>query len=142
MQYLITFCSRLEAASDVISGKFAGLTVPYKSAKFRSSCLKCSREIPSEAIGGDIFEHFRYNFRSAVDNNVISGVAADNVGMDVPVQFGDSRSNGLRYSRSRFRVKRTSMTKPIHFIVRNALEVFRLKNIDPTSIERYCSGYC
>ena len=30
------------------------------------------------------------------DNDVISGVAVENVGMDVPIKFGDSRSNGFR----------------------------------------------
>ena len=31
-----------------------------------------------------------------VDNDVISGVAVDNVGVDVCGKFGDSRSNGFR----------------------------------------------
>ena len=31
-----------------------------------------------------------------MDNDVISGVAVDNVGMDVPIKFGDSRSNGFQ----------------------------------------------
>ena len=39
---------------------------------------------------------FRYNFRSEVDNDVLSGVAVDNVGMDVRLKLGDSRSNGFR----------------------------------------------
>ena len=39
---------------------------------------------------------FRYNFRPAADNDVISGAAVDNVGMDVPVKVGDSRSNDFR----------------------------------------------
>ena len=33
--------------------------------------------------------------RPEVDNDVISGVAVDNVGMDVPIKFCDSRSNGF-----------------------------------------------
>ena len=40
-------------------------------------------------------QFFRYNFRPEVDDNVLSGVAVDNVGMDVPVKCGDSRSNGF-----------------------------------------------
>ena len=36
------------------------------------------------------------NFRLEVDSDVISGVAVDNVGVDVPVKFGDSRSNAFR----------------------------------------------
>ena len=34
--------------------------------------------------------------RPEIDNDVISGVAVDNVGVDVPIKFGDSRSNRLR----------------------------------------------
>ena len=33
---------------------------------------------------------FRYNFRPEIDNDIISGVAVDNVGVDVRVKFGDS----------------------------------------------------
>ena len=33
------------------------------------------------------------------DNDVISGMAVYNVGMDVPIKFGDSRSNGFGYIR-------------------------------------------
>ena len=41
-----------------------------------------------------------YNFRPEVDDNdVISGVAVDYVGVNVHVQFGDSRSNGWAISR-------------------------------------------
>ena len=36
---------------------------------------------------------FHYNFRLAADNDVICSVAVDDVGMDVRVKFGDSRSN-------------------------------------------------
>ena len=31
-----------------------------------------------------------------IDNDVISGPAVGNVGMDVLIKFGDSRSNGFR----------------------------------------------
>ena len=34
-----------------------------------------------------------------VDNAPISGMAVDNVGIDVPIKFGDSRSNGFPYIR-------------------------------------------
>ena len=37
---------------------------------------------------------FHYNFRPEIDNDVISGVAVDYIGMDVRVKFGDSRSKG------------------------------------------------
>ena len=36
---------------------------------------------------------FPLNFRLEVDNDVISGKAVDNVGVDVRIKFGDSRSN-------------------------------------------------
>ena len=42
---------------------------------------------------------FRYNFRPEVDSDVISGATVDNVGVDLSVKFGDSRSNGSRYIR-------------------------------------------
>ena len=38
---------------------------------------------------------FRFNFQSEVDNDVKSGLAENNVGMDV-LKFGDSRSNCSR----------------------------------------------
>ena len=34
--------------------------------------------------------------RPEIDNNVIAGPAVDNVGVDVPIKFCDSRSNGFR----------------------------------------------
>ena len=34
--------------------------------------------------------------RPEVGNNVISGMAIENVGVEVPVKFGVSRSNGFR----------------------------------------------
>ena len=38
-QYLIAFCSRLEVASDVVSGRFVTPIVPDKCVKFGDSCL-------------------------------------------------------------------------------------------------------
>ena len=55
-----------------------------------------SLEIPPEAVGGGIFEFFRCTFRPEVDNDVIPGVAVDNIGMNVCVTFSYSRSNGFR----------------------------------------------
>ena len=54
VQYLMTFCSRLEAAGDVISGTFVGPIVPDKSVKCRDPSLNRSQEIPPEAIRGGI----------------------------------------------------------------------------------------
>ena len=45
-----------------------------------------SREIPPEAVGGGSFDScFRHNLRPDVDNDVLSGMAVDNFGMDVRV---------------------------------------------------------
>ena len=85
VQYLITFCGQPEAASDVISSMFVGPTVLKKRVKFHSK--------PSEVVLSTVFP---YNFRPEVDTDVISGTAIDNVGMDVPIKFGNSRSNGFR----------------------------------------------
>ena len=56
-----------------------------------------------------------YNFRPEVDNDVIFGVAVGNVGMDVPIKFGYSSSNGFRdirrasfLSKERTNIGRTS----------------------------------
>ena len=53
--------------------------------------LPCVRPLLNPQIGV-----FRYNFRPEVDNDVMSGGSVDNVGVDVRVKFGDSRSNGFR----------------------------------------------
>ena len=73
-----------------------GPVVLDKSVKFHDPSLIHSREIPPEAVRGGIFYCFPYNFRPEVDNDVISSLAVDNVGMDVCLKFGDSRSNGFR----------------------------------------------
>ena len=64
--------------------------------KLLDPSLNHSREIASKAVGGGISTVFRYHFRPETDNDVISGVSVDNVGMDVQAIFGDSRSNGFR----------------------------------------------
>ena len=52
--------------------------------------------MPSKAVFSTVF---RYNLLPEVDNDVIAGMAVDNVGMDVRAKFGDSRSNLFsRYS--------------------------------------------
>ena len=55
--------------------------------------LEKFQQKPSEVV---FLTFFRYNFRPEVDNEVISGVAVDNVSMDVLLKFGDSSSNGSR----------------------------------------------
>ena len=67
-----------------------------KRVKFDDHSLNCSREIPPEAVDGAFFIVSPYNFRTEVCSDVISSVNVDNVGMDVPIKFGHSRSNGFR----------------------------------------------
>ena len=58
VQYLITFYSRPETASDVISGKFVGPSICDSPVKFRYPLLNRSREIPSEVVSDGIFDRF------------------------------------------------------------------------------------
>ena len=67
-----------------------GPVVLDKHVKFHDPGLNRSREIPPEALGCGIFYCFPFNFRAEVDNDVVSGRAVENVGMDVPKEFGDS----------------------------------------------------
>ena len=67
-----------------------------KRVKFHDPRLNRSREISPDAVRLYIRLFFPYNFQREVDNDVISGVAVDNVCMDVPIKFGDSSSNGFR----------------------------------------------
>ena len=71
-------------------GRFVGPLVLDKRVRFHDPGLNRSREIPPKAVRGGIFDC--YNFRPEVDNDVISGIAVDNVGMDVSIKFGDSWS--------------------------------------------------
>ena len=83
----MALCSQLEAGPIILD----------KCVKFRDPRLNRSREIPSKAVRDGILDSvFRYNFRPEVENDVISSVAVDYVGMDGSVKFGDSRSNGFR----------------------------------------------
>ena len=89
--------SRKGLADDVISDRFVGPLVLDKRVKFHYPSSNRSREIlwkPSAAAFSTVS---LYNFRPEADiARVISGMAIDNVGVDVPVIFGDSRSNGFR----------------------------------------------
>ena len=108
MQYLVTFCSRPEAAGDAISCTVVGPVVVRKIVKFHDPILNDSPEIPPEAVVSGIFDRFLYNFRPDVVDDVMSSVAIDNVGVNVCVKFGDSSSNGLcDIRRASFRVERT-----------------------------------
>ena len=57
-QYLNSFCSRSEAASDVTSSRFMWLIVPDKWAKFCDPSLNGCEEIGPKAIGGSISDSF------------------------------------------------------------------------------------
>ena len=55
--YLIAFCSRLETACNVISGRFVGHNDADKALKVRDPRLNRSREISPEAVIFDGFFH-------------------------------------------------------------------------------------
>ena len=93
VQYLITFCSRPEATGGVISGRFVEPIVLHTCVKFHDHTLHYAilekfHPKPSEAVFLTVSP---YNFRPDVDNDVISGLAIDNVGVNVCVKFGDLR---------------------------------------------------
>ena len=58
VQYLIAFCSRLEAANDAIFGTLGGAHVPDKPVKCRDPGLSRSEEIPPEDVVGGLFDVF------------------------------------------------------------------------------------
>ena len=59
VQYLIAFCSRTEATSDVIPYRLLWLVVRDKRVKFGDPCLNLkNRDIPPEAVRGCIFDRF------------------------------------------------------------------------------------
>ena len=127
MWYLTAFCSRPEWAVDAISGRFMGPLVLAKRVKFHDSGLDWIwfkfHPKPSEAVYSTVFP---YNFRTEVDNDVISGIAVDNVGVDVTIKFADSSSNGFRAIRGAdFVSNERTWAKPVP-IARNA-SAFRLK---------------
>ena len=73
-----------------------------KWIKFRDTHLNCSGEIQSKAVGSGIYASFCDNFRPEVASEVISSVVVDT---EVPVKYGDSRSN------------RSQDTRATHFVV-------------------------
>ena len=93
MQYLIAFCSRPEAASDAISGKFMGPIVLDKRVKFDCHRKNGSREISPEGVGGGIFDvFFRHNFRPEAGSVTSSPVWL----CEGSCKFCDCRSNRSR----------------------------------------------
>ena len=77
---------------------------------------------PSQAAFSTVFP---YDFLPEVENDVISGMAVDNVGMYVPIKFGDSRSNGFRDIRGAYFVSNEQTLAKAIPTARNA--AFRLK---------------
>ena len=56
VQTLIAFCSRPEAAGDVISDRFLGPIVPDRQVKFGVHHTNGSREMQPKAVRGSIFD--------------------------------------------------------------------------------------
>ena len=101
--HLKALCSRPEAASDVISSRLRPIVLDKLKPFSRNSTRSRQRQY--------FLQSFRFYFRPEVDNDVISGVAVDNVGTDVRVKFGRFMSNSFsRYLRSWFRVEGTTET--------------------------------
>ena len=85
---------RPEAAGDVISSRFVRAIALDRHVKARDRCLTVLEKFhqkPLRAVFADSV--FRYNFRPEVDNEDISGIVIERVGIDVHVKFGDSRSD-------------------------------------------------
>ena len=90
-QSSITVCNRMKAAKWYPAG-VCGWTGVY----FHDPRLNRSREIWPKAIGGGIFGSFFSNFhkcRQEFAGDVITDVAADQVGMNVHVKCGNSLLN-------------------------------------------------
>ena len=88
MQYLVAFCSRPQAASDVLSGRWGRLIVPDKCVvRFGDLRLNRSGEIRPESVGPSktaFPQIFRDNFRPEVASDIFSCFAVDwSVGMSM-----------------------------------------------------------
>ena len=62
--------------------------------KFGDHHLNLSGEIPCKPSEASLTTVFRSNFRPEVASNAISCANVGQVGVDEPVKFGDSSSNG------------------------------------------------
>ena len=78
-----------------MSGAF-GRLVTDKAVKCRDPGLNRSREILPKSVADGIFGRFRDNCRPEIAGDVISCSAADYVGFDDRVKFGDRRLNSGR----------------------------------------------
>ena len=67
--------------------------MPDGGVKLHGPSLRGSPEIPLEVVGGVKIDcSSPYDVRPEVDNDVIFGTTVDNVGVNVPIKFGDSGS--------------------------------------------------
>ena len=89
MQYVIGFCSRREATSGVISGRFVGPIVPNNFVNFAYPRLNISREVPHEAVCGGIFHDLARNIRPEKVSDIISGANVGHVDVDAHVKVSD-----------------------------------------------------
>ena len=125
MQYSITFCSRPEAAIDIVSSAFMRHSVAHKIAKLGDPWLISSREMRPQS------RHFIRLFRDKcwpkLANDVTSGAAVDEVGIDVRVKCGDSTSNCSWVTRAAHFVTDERQPTEIVTIGGNSIEAFRLK---------------
>ena len=101
VQYIIAFCGRLEAGSDVLTARFIRLTVADRCIKFRNLAYTVLDKFDPKPSDAGIFGRF-YNFDTCgteVADDVISCVALDYIGMDGRAKCGDSRLNSGRIIR-------------------------------------------
>ena len=101
MQYLIAFCSRLEATSDVIAGMFVRPVVTNKCAKFDDPPLTFFDKFHLKSSEAAFSTVFHVNFQLEVVSDVLSSANAEQVGMDFHVKFGDCGLDGSRDTRLR-----------------------------------------
>ena len=91
VQYLLAFFNWPEGVCDVISGKVGEADCPRQVLVILAwTVLEKVHLEPSEAV---------FLLRPEVDNDVMSGVAIDYVGMDIHVKFSVSRSSGSRVTK-------------------------------------------
>ena len=82
MQYFIVFCSRPEAASDVISDKFVRPLSSISAKNFEIRAKPFSRNSIRSRRRRYFRQFFHYNFGPEVNSDVISGVAEDYIRVD------------------------------------------------------------
>ena len=118
-QYSVAFCSRLEAAIDVISGVLLRLVVPDQAAKFRVPGQKFSREIQSKAVGDGIFGRFFPAITAYRTQLVTSYPVRYRLGWYgfLCQFFGNSRSNRSRNIRAAHFVMNDADNQPTEAVV-------------------------